>query len=130
MIQISQDYVDGVSFISDIKIIEPFGYENGVQVERISNNCLKSSTRRILKALGMRKVSDGQMFDRDCEIWVAYPVNYYRYKMTHCLLRGYWKTVRFLYDNARIFKAIPPGECFSWRYFTPYVWYKQIFKRK
>jgi len=133
MIEYSIDTIDGVQFLKDMKFVKPYEYENGIMIERIP---LSSLNRRpeldgILLLMGMRRV--GSDYCTHSYIYTLYPFGYYGYKLTHHLLRVYWWMVRFLYNNARIFQQIPEAECFSWRYFTPYVWYEKLknrFKQK
>jgi len=121
--------LEGVRFIINVKLEEPFEHKYGVRIERISGRLLAESKefRIILKALGFRKVEEEPWTDNI--IYVQYPVCYIRYKAIQALINAYYKTILFLYDNARLFKKIPEGEQFSWRYFTPYTWFKALWDK-
>ena len=125
MIESTIDTIDGVHFLKDIKFVDPYEYENGVHIEKVSRRLLDKApeTEGILKVMGMREV--GIDYCLDAVIYARYPMGYFVYKATHHLLRGYWWLIRFLYNNARMFRQIPEAECFSWKYFTPYVWFKK-----
>ena len=128
MIEVSVHYLEGLTFIADIKVVEPREKEKGVYVEHVDWRISADPvTRVILKAYGLRRVGTG-LVDRT-DVYTFYPWGYWQYKAVHQVFRGYWWMVRFLYDNARLFKAIPPQEIFSWGYFTPYVWLKDIVGR-
>lgn len=117
---------EGIRFLGKIRFCEPYDYENGVRVEKVTRRFLEQSPElsHILRTLGLRKV--GFDFCYDANVYAHYPMGYVQYKVTHHLFTGYWWLVRFLYNNARIFQQIPPAECFSWRYFAPYVWIKKL----
>ena len=116
---------EGVRFISSVKFAEPYDYENGVRVEKISKRLLDQvpETALLLNSLGLRKVGKDLWFD--AYVYASYPLGYIQYKIVRHILMGYWWLMRFLYNNARMFKQIPSGGCFSWRYFTPYTWFKR-----
>ena len=126
MIESTIETIDGVHFLKDARFVEPYEYENGVRVERITQRLLDRSpeTEGLLLIMGMRKVGVDPCFDAD--IYARYPMGYFIYRTIHHLLKGYWWVLRFLYNNARIFQQIQAGECFSWRYFTPYVWIRKL----
>lgn len=128
MIEATTRTVEGVRFIADAKIVEPREKRNGVYVESVTRGLLgNSELGAILTGFGMRKV--GEDWSRDCIIYAFYPWGYWQYKVVRHLLRAYWWSTWFLYDNARVFKGIPPGEMFSWRYFTPYRWVVDLIKK-
>ena len=126
MIESTIETIDGVHFLKDARFVEPYEYENGVRVERITQRLLDRSpeTEGLLLIMGMRKV--GFDYPYAAAIYAHYPMGYFIYRTIHHLLKGYWWVLRFLYNNARLFQQIPPAECFSWRYFTPYVWFRAI----
>ena len=130
MITTEVKLLEGVRFIINVKLEEPFEHKYGVRIERISGRFLAESKefRIILKALGFRKVEEEPWTDNI--IYVQYPVCYIRYKAIQALINAYYKTILFLYDNARLFKKIPEGEQFSWRYFTPYTWFKALWDKR
>lgn len=126
MITTTVSQVDGLNFIVDVKLEPPFEYRNGVRVELVSSRVLVEAPecKLILTALGFELVD----FDlvTDSYIYAQLPYRFIQYKVVSFLLRFYWWSIRFLYNNARMFKQIPQGERFSWRYFTPYVWFSII----
>ena len=129
MIEYTTKTIEGVNFISDTKFVEPFEYRNGIRVEMVSGRLLNRSPEMagVLLMMGLRKVGIDPCYD--AEIYAHYPLGYYIYRATHYLLNGYWWGIRFLYKNARVFQQIPDTECFSWRYFTPYTWFKKLHNR-
>ena len=126
MIEVSINHLEGLNFIADVKIVEPREKENGVFIERIEGNLAKKSPEfiSIIKAFGMRKV--GRSVVTDTDVYTFYPWGYFQYRLVHFWFRIYWEAIRWLYNNARMFKAIPQGEMFSWSYFTPYIWIKSL----
>jgi len=122
MIEITIKHVDGIDFIDKVHILEPDKIWHGIGVHMVSMRVDKQAAG-FLNLLGLRKVYF------DCNYKAYYyartPFAYY-VKGAEFLCRIYWVLIRWLYDNARIFKQIPEGELFSWRYFTPYVWYKNL----
>jgi len=129
MITTKVKVLEGVRFRIDVSLEEPFEYRHWVRVEKVSRRLLDNSKefRIILKALGFREVEEEPW--TDSVIFAQYPVCYIRYKAVQFLVNSYWKILLFLYDNARLFKRIPEGEQFSWRYFTPYTWFKAIWDK-
>jgi len=125
MLEISVRYLEGLNFHMDIKVIEPREKLNGVYVEYLDNRTLHSSPEMplILKAIGMKRA--GYCLERDTEIWAWQPWGYIQYRLIHWFIKTYWWLLRWLYDNARMFKQIPPGTMFSWKYFTPYTWLRR-----
>jgi len=121
MIELTTDSIDGINFIKDFRLVEPFERENGVVIERITQNN-KRTMLPILRALGLREVGFDHLYR--CYIYAHYPLPFFWYKAVKFSLKAYWRVIRFLYDNGRIFKQIPASEPFSWRYFTPYTWFK------
>lgn len=121
MIVTTVEEVDGVRFIASVRIIEPREKRNGVCVELVSRMISDDTgIGAILKGFGMKNV--GRDLYQDVDIYAFYPWGYCQYKIAQYLFKAYWWLIRFLYDNARLFKEIPPGEMFSWRYLTPYRW--------
>ena len=119
---------EGVMFLSKLRFIKPFDYENGVRVEKINGRLLRQvpGYKIMLNMLGLRKVGVDPYLDADT--YALYPWGYIQYKAVQHILTGYWWLMRFLYNNARMFQQIPTGTCFSWRYFTPYVWINDLRK--
>lgn len=132
MITTKVKVLEGVKFQIDVSLEEPFEYRHGVRVEIINHRYEDKTTYIILKALGFRFVEYEPWTDN--AIYIQHRIPYLRYKLVKNLIKAYWATLVFLYDNARIFKKIPEGEQFSWEYFTPYTWFKalrdRIHKRK
>ena len=125
MIEVSIKHLEGLNFMADVKIVEPREKRNGVYVEYVDERLLDSSLefKFILRAIGMRQV--GEAFEKRAYIYGFYPWGYWQYKVIRHLARVYWMLLLWLYDNARMFKQIPPAEMFSWKYFTPYTWFKR-----
>ncbi len=121
--------IEGVQFISDIEIVEPREKIHGVYVELIGYNLSHSAKElpSILHKLGLRHT--GYDINRDSYIYAFYPWGYYQYKIMRVILKAYWWSLWFLYNNTRVFKEIPHNEVFSWHYFTPYVWVKICYKK-
>lgn len=119
---------EGVRFLSRVRFTEPYDYENGVRVEKVSKRTIEQApeTTMILNGLGLKKV--GFDYHWDAYVYAGYPLGYTQYKIARHVLTGYWWLMRFLYNNARIFQQIPSGTPFSWKYFTPYVWVKKARK--
>jgi hypothetical protein len=126
MIETTVKEVDGVRFLDDLRVLEPDERRNGVGVHLIRWD-MSGEALAALRLLGLRKVGDDPRWRAD--LYVEYPLPYCWYKVVSTGLRAYWWAVRFLYDNARFFQRIPENEVFSWRYFTPYVWWRKIRKR-
>jgi len=126
MIETTIDTINGVQFLTDARFVEPYNYKNGVRVEEVTERLLDRApeTEGILRIMGMREVG----FDHTSRvvIYAHYPMGYFVYRATHHLLKSYWWLIRFLYRNVCMFQQIPAPECFSWKYFTPYVWFKTI----
>ena len=127
MIEITVDEIEGTRFLKDFKLVEPLEKRHGVVVERVSCRELQDENFNLaLKLMGFRR---GELiYWYDAYEYVQYPIPYYWYRAVNLFLKCYWKVLKFLYDNARLFKQIPEGECFSWRSFTPYVWFKKLKK--
>lgn len=128
MIETTIRSVDDVNFISDIRILEPDGRRNGIRVHYISFRLEDNAPQLIsaIHALGLRKV--GEDFRRGVSLYAQYPLPWAFYKVIRGIMRVYWGCLCWLYDNARVFKQIPHQETFSWRYFTPYTWFKELKK--
>lgn len=126
MLQMSVKYLEGLNFHWDIKIVEPREKQNGVYVEFIDRNLLRQSPELavIFKAIGLHKVDEHFESFTDVYAWGRW--GKLRFSLIRLLILAYWRTLYFLYDNGRVFKEIPPGQCFSWRYFTPYTWLRFI----
>ncbi len=122
MIEVTAKYVDGVNFIDKVKIIS-WERRHGIPVQQVDYKVLKEPlVKSILKSLMLEEVD----YDPCCRItyFAQRPVNDYVFKLIKWSFSVYWYLVRWLYNNARMFKQIPSGEMFSWRYFTPYTWFK------
>ena len=125
MIEVTVKNMEGVTFYSKVRVLEPDFYRNGVGVHRVSRDTDKELIFA-LRALGLRKVDYDASYHED--LYVAFPISYLRYKVVEAVFKVYWHVIRWLYDNMRFFKQIPREERFSWRYFTPYCWYRRIRK--
>ena len=126
MLLVTVDTVEGVQFIKDIQVAEPDEIYMGVPVHRVPEEWLEAI--RAIKAMGFRKVGVAEYcFQQD--LYTQGRFSFLRAKVTHFLFRVYWAAIKWLYDNARVFKQIPAGSPFSWSYFTPYCWYLSL-KRK
>ena len=125
MLEMSIKYLEGLSFHMDIKVVEPREKLNGVYVEYLDSWLLHNSQEMplILKAIGMKKV--GYRLETLQEVWAWQPWGYTQYRLIHWFIKAYWWLLRWLYNNTRMFKRIPPGQIFSWKYFTPYTWIKK-----
>lgn len=127
MIEITIKMVDGVEFIDKVRVLEPDLKWHGVGVHKVDPVWAdKFGGHLRLRALGLRRVN--------------YDLQYHSYYYTatipailsigvEYLFHIYWACIRWLYDNARMFKAIPAEECFSWRYLTPYQWIVGLWKK-
>ena len=117
MIEVSVKVVDGVRFIDTIKVVPPYYTRNGVKVELVHYNIIREA-QPILGILGYKKCG----YDIITDSYIFVPTWYHKfiYKILEFLLLLYHRSIWFLYDNARLFREIPPGECFSWRYFILY----------
>ena len=121
MIETTIRTIEGVQFIENIRILESDDKLHGVPVHRINSRVLENDElMRTIKAKGLREV--GYDCERDEALYAQFPVNFFKAIILNTLFAEYWAIVRWLYDNARVFKQIPPGTMFSWRYFTPYCW--------
>ena len=124
MITISVDYVEGVRFISDVKLEDKGERLNGVPVhyvdKRIEN---EPSFKEFASTLRLKRVEDNPQYMGPGGTYVTSPRNVVFYRLFKFILKIYWTSLRWSYDNVRLFKAIPHGEMFSWKYFTPYTWF-------
>jgi len=130
MIEATVDIVEGVRFIKSIRILKSDTKRHGVSVHLISYELEREEPDFIkkIKLMGLRKV--GYDDSLKASEYAEYPMNFLRYHISKGLLGCYWAIVSWLYDNARVFKQIPISEPFSWSYFTPYVWYKDLRNRR
>ena len=126
MIETTISEVDGVRFYKNIKILEPDDTIGGFPVHYIPNRIADCDIEfmRAIKALCLKRV--GVVFSMDAGQYAQSPMPFLAIKVAQFAIKTYWASIRWLYDNARFFKQIPVGECFSWRYFTPYAWYKKL----
>lgn len=129
MIETTIDQVDGVTFYKNIRILEPDTTIGGMGVHYIPWMLTDRDPEfmRAIGVLGMRRV--GESVSWRAGEYAQFPLPYLLIKLVQFALRIYWYSIRWLYDNARVFKQIPENQCFSWAYFTPYVWYKKIKKK-
>ena len=125
MIETTVDTIDGVQFLKDIRIVEPIEKRHGVPVELVSWRLADNNPEfiRALKLLGLKKIDFDPSYRAD--VYAKFPISYIRLKITMAALHTYWAIIRWLYNNARVFKQIPENGCFSWRYFTPYTWFNK-----
>ena len=130
MIETTVNTVDGVMFYENIRLLEPDETIGGMGIHWIPDRVVRDEPEliRAIRALGLKRV--GFDYCRDSFEYAHFPMPYIPIRLVQFSLRVYWKTLRWVYDNARVFKQIPANECFSWRYFTPYVWYRGISKGK
>ena len=128
MIETTISEVDGVRFYKNIKILEPDDTIGGMGVHYIPDRIAMRDDEfmRAIKAMGLKRVGRNIAIRGGSDAYAQFPVPYIGIKVVQILLRVYWNTIYWLYSNARFFKEIPPSECFSWRYFTPYTWYKKL----
>jgi len=128
MIEITVKYVDGVRFVDSWKVVEPIEVRHGVQIERVSRQLLEASpgAESFLKMIGLKRVEVEPW--TDVYIYAFYPMSWLWLEFIRRASCVYWRILRWLYNNARMFKQIPEGEMFSWRYSTPYTWLKRIHK--
>ncbi|KKN74709.1 hypothetical protein LCGC14_0387510 [marine sediment metagenome] len=119
--------IDGVKFLINIRILEPDDTIGGFPVHYISDRTTYRDTQFMLavKLMGLKKVARAANIGGGSDAYAQFPIPFIGIKVTQFLLRIYWHIIYLLYSNARFFKEIPQGECFSWRYFTPYVWFKK-----
>jgi len=129
MIETTISEVDGVRFYKNVKVLEPDDTVGGLGVHLISWRLIDRAPEliQVIKLLGLRKV--GEVLPMGADQYAQFPMPYLLIRVVQFTLRTYWATIRWLYDNARFFKQIPPPELFSWRYFTPYVWYRELIKK-
>tara|TARA_Y100000310_G_scaffold343107_1_gene449231 strand:- start:2835 stop:3221 length:387 start_codon:yes stop_codon:yes gene_type:complete len=120
--------VDGVDFITNIRILEADDTIGGFSVHRISDCVIRREAHimQAIKAMGFKRVGRDMRYRSD--LYAQFPIPYIQIKIMQFVLRVYWNALWWLYDNARMFKEVSPTEAFSWKYFTPYVWYKKVRK--
>lgn len=124
MIETTIREVEGVKFLETVKIVS-WETRKGIPVQEVDAEVIGETWwEGIRKMLMLEEVEYD--FSRKTYIYAQRPVNDITYKVVEFIGRFYWKLMRFLYDECRVFKGIPAGEMFSWRYFTPYVWYRRI----
>lgn len=125
MIEITTSEVDGVRFYKGIRILEPDDRIGGFPIHFIPDVAVRDpELMRAIKVLGLKRV--GRDLPSLSELYAQFPRAYIGVKLTQFMLSVYWGVIRWLYDNARVFKEIPPYEHFSWQYFTPYVWCRKV----
>jgi hypothetical protein len=125
MIEITEKYVDGVRFIDKMRVLDMDERRFGIPVHYVDDLLGKQDgVAMFLRTHGLSKV--GEAIERRADIYVSGPIDPILYWLGERFFRWYWKAVRWSYNNLRVFKQIPPGYMFSWRYFTPYVWFKGL----
>lgn len=126
MIETTIKEVDGVRFFDSARIRETDGTINGVPVHFIQWREVDRNPEiiKLLQNLGLHKVGEDYNCARD--YFAQWPFPGIFFIINTFLLKCYWKTLRFLYNNACMFRKIPDNEMFSWKYFTPYCWYKGV----
>jgi hypothetical protein len=126
MLKTTVKYVDGVRFIDKVRFLDMDERRHGIPVHYVDDELLRNTDglETVLKLHGLWKVDFA--YERKASIYTHGWVNFVVFKIVDAVFTLYWPTIRWLYDNARIFKQIPTGTMFSWRYFTPYVWFKGL----
>lgn len=123
-IEVTTDTVEGVSFIRDVRLVPPFERMNGITVELVrASLLLHPQVREALKAVGLKEV--GYAEHQGAVIYAHSTPSFLLYHIVYCFNKSHWAIVKWLYNNARMFQQIPEGEAFSWRYFTPFCWYRR-----
>ena len=123
MIEVTVGYVDGVKFITHMKLLQPDDTLNGVPIHEVDSELEKHpQVKESLRILGLHRV--GFNYPRSASLYAEGLPRYITAVIVGGLLQVYWFLVRWLYDNARFFKQIPEYQPFSWRYFTPYSWFR------
>jgi len=124
MIEISVREEEGVRFIDKVKVVS-WEKRKGLPVQLIDELLLRVNPEmdRILKMLWLERVDEDE--NHPVVIYAQRPVNDLFYLLLKWWCGIYFKVIRFAYRELRVFKQIPPGEYFSWRYFTPYTWLKR-----
>ena len=124
MIEATVKEVDGVQFIDKVKIVS-WERKYGIPIQEVGAELFRESrTRNILESLMLEEVDYD--FARKTIYFAQRPVNDIVYRFIKFSISVYWHSLWFLHDNTGMFKQIPENECFSWRYFTPYVWYRRL----
>jgi len=129
MIETTIDQVDGVTFYKNIRILEPDDTVGGMGVHLIPWRVIDQDPNliRAIRAMGLRRV--GEQPNYRVDLYAQFPLPFLSIKLVQFALKIYWHSIHWLYDNACVFKQIPESQCFSWSYFTPYVWYRKITKK-
>lgn len=126
MIEVKSYLVDGTEFNQIHRILEPDERIGRVGVHRLPSS-LESRTPeivRLLKLAGIKKVKYDAYRNQDLYAESVLPYAYI--KTFLFILKAYWWTIRFLYNNACMFRRKPAFETFTWKSFTPYCWYQNI----
>lgn len=128
MIEATIKEIDGVRFYSNIRILESDDTIGGFPIHYIPDRVSLQEPELIkaIKLLGLRKVGRNLVMCGGSDVYAQLPAPYIGVRIVQVLLRMYWGIIRWLYGNARFFKQVPEAECFSWRYFTPYAWFKKL----
>ena len=131
MIETTISEVEGVRFYKNIRILGPDDTVGGMGVHIIPDRVMVRDPElmRAIRVLGLKRVGRDMCRAGGSELYAQFPMPYFAIKVVQFALKIYWATIRWLYDNARVFKQIPESECFSWKYFTLYVWYRGITKK-
>jgi len=129
MIEVTRTYADGASFVTGVRLKDTGERIGGVRVHYVDKIFLTDCphVEFFLKSLGLRRIGEEDWSRR------AYPyaesIQSYLYLKTFYFLTNlYFKFMKFLYLNATLFRRIPVGEQFSWRYCTLFIWYNNIKK--
>lgn len=124
MIEVHAEYIDGVQFITKVKIIS-WERHLGLPVQEVDRRLLKEPRiKDVLRSLMLEPVDWD--YSRAIRYYAQRPVNDLVYKAVKLAYLVYWLLIRVLYKHARVFQQIPEREPFSWCYFTPYCWLKSI----
>lgn len=109
----------GRSFIDSVRVVPPIYREHGVHVELVSWLMDKvPETQKMMSSLGFKRL--GERPEDGAWVYVRQGRCALQYKVLESLHRAQLPILRWLYFHARLFQTIPPGEMFSWRYFTPF----------
>ena len=124
MIEVTEKIIDGAKFYT-YSLSKPDIVIYGIPIYQLSDKILMGTdVSSRLSALGLRFVAHYPA----CRyrLYAQYPIPYFRFKVLEFLARIYWAVLHFSYNNACLFRRIPEGECFSWKYCFFYCWYKSL----
>ena len=124
MIKVTEKYIDGVRFIDKLELVDTGDRRYGIPIHYVADRLLiQYGVALFLRTHGLTKV--GESLERCAAIYVSGHVNPVLYFLAELLFKLYYKSVWWSYNNLRMFKQIPEANTFSWRYFTPYTWFKR-----